>query len=58
MLFQNNMIRFIDPKLDHPGKQLKDWISQGFNIRAERPGGQYMDIGTLRGLKQLYKEME
>ena len=58
MLFQNNMIRFIDPKLDHPGKQLKEWISQGFNIKAVRPGGQYMDIGTLRGLKQLYKEME
>ena len=58
MLFQKNMIRYIDPKLDHPGKQLKEWISMGSNIRAVRPGGQYMDIGTLRGLKQLYKEME
>lgn len=58
MLFQKNMIRYIDPNLDHPGKQLKEWISKGANIRAVRPGGQYMDIGTLRGLKQLYKEME
>jgi hypothetical protein len=58
MLFRKNMIRYIDTTLDHPGKQLKEWISQGANIKAVRPGGQYMDIGTLRGLKQLYKEME
>ena len=58
MLFRKNMIRYIDTSLDHPGKQLKEWISKGANIKAARPGGQYMDIGTLRGLKQLYKEME
>ena len=58
MLFRKNMIRYIDTTLDHPGKQLKEWISKGANIKAVRPGGQYMDIGTLRGLKQLYKEME
>jgi len=58
MLFRKNMIRYIDPTLDHPGKQIKEWLSQSANIRAVRPGGQYMDIGTLRGLKQLYKEME
>lgn len=58
MLFRKNMIRYIDPKLDHPGKQLKDWISESANIVAVRPGGRYMDIGTLRGLKQLYKEMD
>jgi GTP:adenosylcobinamide-phosphate guanylyltransferase len=58
MLFRKNMIRYIDTALDHPGKQLKEWISMGSNIKAVRPGGQYMDIGTLRGLKQLYKEME
>jgi hypothetical protein len=58
MLFRKNMIRYIDTTLDHPGKQLKEWISRGSNIKAVRPGGQYMDIGTLRGLKQLYKEME
>jgi GTP:adenosylcobinamide-phosphate guanylyltransferase len=58
MLFRKNMIRYLDPKLDHPGKQLKEWIDEGTNIRAVRPGGQYMDIGTLRGLKNLYKEMD
>lgn len=58
MLFRKNMIRYIDPVLDHPGKQLKNWISDGFNIMAVKPGGRYMDIGTLRGLKNLYKEMD
>jgi len=58
MLFRKNMIRYLDPKLDHPGKQLKEWINESANIRAVRPGGKYMDIGTLRGLKQLYKEMD
>jgi hypothetical protein len=58
MLFRKNMIRYLDPKLDHPGKQLKDWIQDGVNIRAVKPGGRYMDIGTLKGLKQLYKEMD
>jgi hypothetical protein len=58
MLFQKNMIRYIDPNLDHPGKQIQDWIDNGLNIKAVAPGGKYMDIGTLRGLKQLYKEMD
>lgn len=58
MLFRKNMIRYIDPKLDHPGKQIQDWINDGANIKAVKPGGRYMDIGTLRGLKQLYKEMD
>jgi hypothetical protein len=58
MLFRKNTIRYIDPALDHPGKQIKDWIEDSFNIEAVKPGGRYMDIGTLRGLKQLYREME
>jgi len=58
MLFRKNMIRYIDPSLDHPGKQIQEWIDKGLNIQSVRPGGRYMDIGTLRGLKQLYKEME
>jgi hypothetical protein len=28
------------------------------DVRAVQPGGRYMDIGTLKGLKNLYKEME
>ena len=58
MLFRKNMIRYLDPKLDHPGKQLKQWIAERSDIKAVRPGGRYMDIGTLKGLKQLYKEMD
>lgn len=58
MLFRKNMIRYLDPNLEHPGKQLQEWIASRTNIRAVRPGGKYMDIGTLKGLKQLYKEME
>jgi hypothetical protein len=46
------MIRYLDPTKDHPGKQIQDWIDDGVNVMAVRPGGKYMDIGTLRGLKQ------
>jgi GTP:adenosylcobinamide-phosphate guanylyltransferase len=58
MLFRKNMIRYLDPEKDHPGKQIQDWIDDGMNIMATRPGGKYMDIGTLRGLKQLYREID
>ena len=58
MLFRKNMIRYIDPSLDHPGKQIQEWLDEGSNIQSVRQGGRYMDIGTLRGLKQLYKEMD
>jgi len=58
MLFRKNMIRYIDPKLEHPGKQIQDWIDESANIKAVQIGGRYMDIGTLRGLKQLYREMD
>jgi hypothetical protein len=58
MMFRKNMIRYLDPLLEHPGKQLKEWLLESSNIRAVRPGGKYMDIGTLKGLKQLYKEMD
>lgn len=58
MLFRKNMIRYLNPELEHPGKQLKEWIQDGSNILAVRPGGKYMDIGTLKGLKQLYKSMD
>jgi hypothetical protein len=58
MLFRKNLIRYVNPALDHPGKQIQEWINSNLNITAVEPGGKYMDIGTLRGLKQLYKEME
>jgi GTP:adenosylcobinamide-phosphate guanylyltransferase len=58
MMFSKNIIKNLDITLDHPGKQLKEWLSNSADIRAVRPGGKYMDIGTLKGLKQLYKEMD
>jgi hypothetical protein len=58
MLFRKNLIRYVDPLLDHPGKQIQEWIDMSLDVRAVQPGGQYMDIGTLKGLKRLYKEME
>ena len=58
MMFRKNMIRYLDPTLEHPGKQIKDWILDGRNIMAVKPGGKYMDIGTLKGLRQLYREMD
>jgi hypothetical protein len=58
MLFRKNLIRYVDTELDHPGKQIQEWIDMNLDVRAVQPGGKYMDIGTLKGLKQLYKEME
>jgi hypothetical protein len=58
MLFRKNLIRYIDPELEHPGKQIQDWIDANLDIRYVSPGGRYMDIGTFNGLKQLYKEMD
>ena len=58
MLFRKNLIRYIDTELEHPGKQIQEWIDMSLDVRAVKPGGKYMDIGTLKGLKQLYKEME
>jgi hypothetical protein len=58
MLFRKNLIRYLDNKLDHPGKQIQEWIDMNLNIKAVKPGGQYMDIGTFAGLKKMYLEME
>lgn len=58
MLFRKNLIRYIDPKLNHPGEQIEEWVSSNLDVRGVRPGGEYMDIGTLRGLKDLYRRMD
>ena len=52
-----NMSNKIDPSLAHVGLQIQDWIDAGIDVRSVFPGGQYMDIGTLDGLKLLYKEI-
>lgn len=58
MVLRKNMIRYLDPTKDHPGKQIQDWIDDGFSIKSVRIEGKYMDVGTLQGLKNLYKEMD
>jgi hypothetical protein len=58
MMFRKNLVRYIDPDLEHPGKQIQEWIDMNLDIRSSSSGGKYMDIGTFSGLKQLYKEMD
>lgn len=58
MLFRKNLVRYIDPELEHPGKQIQEWVDMHLDIRAVIQDGKYMDIGTLKGLKQLYREMD
>lgn len=58
MLFRKNLIRYIDPKLDHPGKQIQSWIDSNLIVEGVEFEGDYMDIGTLKGLKELYKRMD
>ena len=53
-----SMTNKIDISKNHPGEQIQDWIDEGISVMSVRPGGQYMDIGTLRGLKDLYRKME
>jgi hypothetical protein len=58
MMFRKNLVRYIDPDLEHPGKQIQEWIDMNLEIRSSSSGGKYMDIGTFLGLKQLYIEMD
>jgi hypothetical protein len=58
MLFRKNLIRYIDEEFEHPGKQIQEWIDMHLDIRSVQPGGKYMDVGTLKGLKKMYKEMD
>lgn len=47
----------IDRALPHPGVQIKSWIESGLTVRANRAVGTYMDIGTVSGLKMLYRSI-
>ena len=58
MLFRKNLIRYMDPKLDHPGKQIQEWINSNLVVEGIEFEGDYMDIGTLKGLKELYRKMD
>ena len=58
MIFKKNLVRYIDPKRNHPGEQIQEWIDSSLTVRPSFAGGEYMDIGTLKGLKELYRKMD
>jgi len=41
----------------HLPRRLRPWIAAGLNVRAVRAKGMYMDIGSVSGLKLLYKSL-
>jgi len=47
---------FIDEELPNPGVQIMDWVNQGNDVKAVVAKGKYLDIGTVNGLKMLYRE--
>jgi hypothetical protein len=47
---------YVDEKLSHPGIQIMDWVNAGKNVKAIIAKGKYLDIGTVNGLKMLYRE--
>jgi hypothetical protein len=47
---------FIDEELPNPGVQIMDWVNQGNSVKAVVAKGKYLDIGTVNGLKMLYRE--
>lgn len=47
---------YINKELPHPGIQIKDWLDEGKSIKAIKAKGKYLDIGTVSGLKMLYRE--
>lgn len=46
----------LNEKLSHPGIQIMDWVRDGKSVKAFIAKGRYLDIGTVNGLKMLYKE--
>ena len=47
----------IDPDLAHVGLQIQSWIDSGLDVKSVKPGGEYMDIGTIDGIKNLYRKL-
>lgn len=47
---------FIDEELPNPGIQIMNWVNEGKNVKAVVSKGKYLDIGTVNGLKMLYRE--
>ena len=49
---------YLNNELPHPGIQIMEWISSGKDVRAVIARGNYMDIGTVEGLKLFYKTLD
>jgi hypothetical protein len=47
---------YLNEELPHPGIQIKDWLDEGKSVKAIKAKGKYLDIGTVNGLKMLYRE--
>lgn len=47
---------YIDEELPNPGVQIMDWVNEGKDVKAVVAKGKYLDIGTVNGLKMLYRE--
>ena len=47
---------YINEELPNPGLQINDWIEDGKDVKAVISKGKYLDIGTVNGLKMLYRE--
>jgi len=47
---------FVDKDLSHPGLQIMNWVNEGKRVRAVVAKGRYLDVGTVNGLKMLYRE--
>jgi hypothetical protein len=47
---------YVNEELPHPGIQINEWINDGKDVKAVISKGRYLDIGTVSGLKLLYRE--
>jgi hypothetical protein len=47
---------YVNEELPHPGVQINEWINDGKYVKAVISKGRYLDIGTVSGLKLLYRE--
>jgi hypothetical protein len=47
---------YVNEELPHPGVQINEWINDGLDVKAVISKGRYLDIGTVNGLKMLYRE--
>jgi hypothetical protein len=47
---------YVNEELPNPGVQIMDWANEGKDVKAVIAKGKYLDIGTVNGLKMLYRE--